>query len=61
MLLLCTGRRPAASGSLHPRSCTVLTLLVLPAGHAMWRRDYVRIAMDASLRTDLPVASRGCV
>jgi hypothetical protein len=39
----------------------VLTLLVLPAGHAMWRRDYVRIAMDASLRTDLPVASRACV
>jgi Cu(I)/Ag(I) efflux system membrane protein CusA/SilA len=36
-------------------SCMVLTLLVLPAAYAMWRRHQVR----ASLRVFAPVAESG--
>ena len=32
-------------------SCMVLTLLVLPAAYAMWRRGQVRAALRARLRT----------
>jgi Cu(I)/Ag(I) efflux system membrane protein CusA/SilA len=40
-------------------SCMALTLLVLPAAYAMWRRHHVRVAMEASLRTGSPAASGG--
>jgi len=40
-------------------SCMVLTLLVLPAAYAMWRRHYVRVAMALSLPNNAAATSEG--
>ena len=40
-------------------SCVVLTLLVLPAAYAMWRRHQVRLALAASLPHDAAMSSAG--
>jgi Cu(I)/Ag(I) efflux system membrane protein CusA/SilA len=40
-------------------SCMLLTLLVLPAAYAMWRRHQVRVAMAVSLPHDAAVTSEG--
>jgi Cu(I)/Ag(I) efflux system membrane protein CusA/SilA len=40
-------------------SCMILTLLVLPAAYAMWRRRQVRVAMTASLHDPEALAERG--
>ena len=42
-------------------SCMLLTLLVLPAAYAMWRRHQVRVGMTASLPHDVATASAGAV
>jgi copper/silver efflux system protein len=42
-------------------SCMLLTLLVLPAAYAMWRRHQVRVAMDVSLPHAAPPTSVGAV
>jgi hypothetical protein len=38
----------------------LLTLLVLPAVYAMWRRHQVRVAMAAGLSHDAVATSEGC-
>jgi Cu(I)/Ag(I) efflux system membrane protein CusA/SilA len=40
-------------------SCMVLTLLVLPAAYAMWRRHHVRVAIAALVRNHGPASSAG--
>jgi Cu(I)/Ag(I) efflux system membrane protein CusA/SilA len=40
-------------------SCMVLTLLVLPAAYAMWRRHQVRVAMAVSLPNDAAATPEG--
>jgi Cu(I)/Ag(I) efflux system membrane protein CusA/SilA len=40
-------------------SCMLLTLLVLPAGYAMWRRGQVRAVMAVSLPHDAAATSEG--
>ena len=40
-------------------SCMLLTLLVLPAAYAMWRRHQVRVAMAVSPSHDPVAASEG--
>jgi len=37
----------------------LLTLLVLPAAYAMWRRHQVRVANALALRLDAPATSEG--
>jgi hypothetical protein len=39
-------------------SCTLLTLLVLPATYAMWRRHWVRVAAAESLSHDVATPSK---
>jgi copper/silver efflux system protein len=40
-------------------SCMLLTLLVLPAAYAMWRRHQVRVANALALRREAPATSEG--
>ena len=40
-------------------SCMLLTLLVLPAAYATWRRHQVRVAASASLSHEAPATSEG--
>jgi copper/silver efflux system protein len=42
-------------------SCMLLTLLVLPAAYAIWRRHQVRVAMNVSLSHAAPQTSVGAV
>jgi Cu(I)/Ag(I) efflux system membrane protein CusA/SilA len=42
-------------------SCMFLTLLVLPAAYAMWRRHHVRATLAASLSHDAAMTSEGAV
>jgi len=42
-------------------SCMLLTLLVLPAAYAMWRRHQVRVALNVSLPHDAATTSVGAV
>src|SRR4030095_11783714 len=42
-------------------SCMLLTLLVLPAAYAMWRRHQVRVAMTVPLPHDAATASEGAL
>jgi Cu/Ag efflux pump CusA len=42
-------------------SCMLLTLLVLPAAYAMWRRHQVRVRVALSLSRDVGVRSMGAV
>jgi Cu(I)/Ag(I) efflux system membrane protein CusA/SilA len=51
--------RTAARWSGGLWSCMVLTLLVLPAAYAMWRRHQVRAAMTVSLPHDAAMPSEG--
>jgi Cu(I)/Ag(I) efflux system membrane protein CusA/SilA len=40
-------------------SCMLLTLLVLPAGYAMWRRHHVRVALASTVPLDGAASSEG--